>query len=286
MAAGEGLDDTHRTTALRACLVDVLFLRFGLRIVTCHLIRLRCLIDQMPYLLDPVAADTVGEEARVSDAVEARRQDMDQKAANELGYGQAHDLHPITAFDAVVFPAEGHRVAIGIDEPVVGDRHPVRIAAQICQHGLGPVEGWFGISDVGHLRWEREDHVEVFDGQKVFDTSLHPFPCRSTLALRAMPVAAGIIGDVLVATLGASRHMPAEGGGPASFDRRHHLELRQVQVSGMVLAIVWPMGAEDLRTSSLGRGMRRACQPVSPFRRTRRSSGLVTSRIVLVATLV
>ncbi len=48
-------------------------------------------------------------------------------------------------------------------------------------------------------------------------------------------------------TLCAGRNVPAERGGPAILDGRHHFELRQVQVSGMVPTIGSPMGAEDIR---------------------------------------
>lgn len=40
--------------------------------------------------------------------------------------------------------------------------------------------------------------------------------------------------------------MPTERGGAAILDGRHHFELRQVQVPGMVTAIGSTMGAEDI----------------------------------------
>ena len=81
----------------------------------------------------------------MSDAMKALWQDVDQEAADELGRGQAHDLHAITMFDAIVFPIEGDGVSIRADQPVVRNRHPVRVPAQVCQHGLGSSEGWLGI---------------------------------------------------------------------------------------------------------------------------------------------
>ena len=81
----------------------------------------------------------------MSDAMEPRRQDVDQEPANELVRGKAHGLHPITALDAVVFPLEGDCVGFGADQAVVGDRHTVRVSAQIRQDSLGSAEGWFGI---------------------------------------------------------------------------------------------------------------------------------------------
>lgn len=42
---------------------------------------------------------------------------------------------------AIVLTAEGHGVAIGTDQPVVGDCHPMRVSAEMGQHGLRPTEG-------------------------------------------------------------------------------------------------------------------------------------------------
>ena len=44
----------------------------------------------------------------------------------------------------------------------------------------------------------------------------------------------------------------ADAGGAAVLDRRHHFELRQVQMSGVLAAIGRPMGAEDIRDLQSG----------------------------------
>ena len=77
----------------------------------------------------------------MANAVEARRQDVDQETADELVRGQAHGLHPVATFDAVVFPAESHGIGISTHEAVVRDRDAVCVSAQIGQHGLRPAEG-------------------------------------------------------------------------------------------------------------------------------------------------
>ena len=79
LAAGEGLDDDHRTTASGACLARVPLVGIGAPVLIGRLIRLWLGIDQTPDLLDPVAADAIGQEAGVTDTVEARWQDMDQE---------------------------------------------------------------------------------------------------------------------------------------------------------------------------------------------------------------
>lgn len=55
----------------------------------------------------------------MADAVEAGRQDVDQEPADELSRGEAHYLHPVSPFDTVVFPPEGHGVGICADQAVV-----------------------------------------------------------------------------------------------------------------------------------------------------------------------
>jgi hypothetical protein len=42
-------------------------------------------------------------------AAAARRQDVDQESADELGGGECHDLLAITTFGAIVLPSEGVR---------------------------------------------------------------------------------------------------------------------------------------------------------------------------------
>ena len=127
---------------------------------------------------------------------------------------------------------------------------------------------------------------KYFDRQKIFYPRLHPVLCCAALTLRTIPVAAGVVGDVLVVTLGARRHMPANGGGAAILDGGHDLQLWQVQVTGVVPAIGSTMGAVNIRNLQFGARHGRPIQPEPASRVTSRSSGLVTSWIVLVATFV
>jgi len=69
-----------------------------------------------------------------------------------------------------------------------------------------------------------------------------------------MSVAARVIGDVLVVAFGASHDMPTEDSGSASLNGGHHLQLRKVQMPGMITAIGRPMGAEYVRDLQFGMG--------------------------------
>ncbi|WP_299846181.1 hypothetical protein, partial [uncultured Jannaschia sp.] len=62
LAAGEGLDDAHRTAASGACPARVSRMGIGASVFAGRSIRLSLRVCQTPDRLDPVAADTVGEE--------------------------------------------------------------------------------------------------------------------------------------------------------------------------------------------------------------------------------
>lgn len=78
--------------------------------------------------------------------MEAFGKDVDKEATDELRCGQTHDLLTITVFDPVIFPAESHGIGIRTDQPMVGDRDPVGIAAQIGEDRLRPCERRLGIN--------------------------------------------------------------------------------------------------------------------------------------------
>ena len=72
-------------------------------------------VEELPqpvHVLDP---GMVGEQTIVTDAVEATRQDMQQKAPDELVGGQGHGLVTITLTGTIVFPLEGDLA--GISQP-------------------------------------------------------------------------------------------------------------------------------------------------------------------------
>ena len=94
-------------------------------------------------------AETIGEEAEVADALEARRQRMEEKAAHELAGGKSHDFRFLPALAAVVLPAEGHLAVADIHDAVIGKGDSVGVAAQICEHLLRAAKRLFGIDYPG-----------------------------------------------------------------------------------------------------------------------------------------
>ena len=143
--------------------------------------------------------------------------------------------------------------------------------------------------DLGDRRRQGEDDVVIGDRQEFGLALGEPLPRRRALTLRAMPVAAGVVGDAFVRAVLAALDVSAERGCATGFDRRHDLQLREAHMAGVGLAPCGPMGAKDVGDLQ---GGGRATRPQSGGRRRLSSlrpswsSGLVTSRIVLTATRV
>src|SRR5271169_7066057 len=72
-------------------------------------------------------------------------------------------------------------------------------------------------------RRQGEDDVIVGNLQKLGLAFREPLPRRRALALRAVAVAAGVVGDAFVRAVLAALDVAAERGGAAGLDRRHDL---------------------------------------------------------------
>ena len=133
-------------------------------------------------------------------------------------------------------------------------------------------DGLVLVGDVADRGWQREDHVVVGHGQQLGLAVGKPFLCCRALALGAMPIAAGVIGDVRVRALLAARDMPAESRRAAGLDGRHHLELAEAHMAGVGSAPGRPVGAEDVRDLQCRRGQeRRFTRAASSSRRDARA---------------
>ena len=103
------------------------------------------------------------------------------------------------------------------------------------------------VGDVGDGRRQREHHMIVRHRQQIGLARGQPFLCRRPLALRAMPVAAGVVGDAGVRAVLAARDMAAERRRAAALDRRHHLQLAEAHMAGIGPAPCRAVAAEDVR---------------------------------------
>ena len=134
-AAREGLDDDHAAAATWTCRLVVIrsisIGRFALRLWP---------NEQFADARDVVGAGGLGQQAVVTDAVEALGQDVDEESADELVCGKCHLLVSISALDSVVLPLEGNAVVVECDQAAIGDGNAVGIAGEIGQHRLGSAE--------------------------------------------------------------------------------------------------------------------------------------------------
>ena len=117
-------------------------------------------VEELTRSRDVFRAAAVGEEAVVSDAMEAVGQDVDQKAADELVDVARHQLVAVVVLGPVILPFEGHALAVEGDELAVGNSDPVRVAGQVGEYSLGSAKGPLGIdhpfelSQCGEAMWK------------------------------------------------------------------------------------------------------------------------------------
>jgi len=116
-------------------------------------------------------------------------------------------------------------------------------------------------SDVGDLGGQREHDMEVTDRQQIGLARRQPVTRRRALALGTVPVTARVVGHPPVPAVFAGLDMTAHGSGAAVLDRRHHLELDEVQVPGMGDPIAGSGSTEDV--GDLERGAHRLSRGAS-----------------------
>ena len=141
--------------------------------------------------------------------------------------------------------------------PGVQDRRAPEVAAEMARIAPEGGEGVGGrpeeqrVEDAGIALGERvermrqrEDHMEVLDGQQFRAAGVEPADLGEGLALGTVAVAAGVVAD-LHGAAGVTRvAMAAERGGPTRLDGVHGAALGAGERVG--LPIRRPVGAEDL----------------------------------------
>ena len=101
--------------------------------------------QQFSGLGDIGSTVAIGEQTVVADAVKAFRQDVGEKAADELVRCKPHCPPAFSVVGAIVLVTKRHVMAVCRDEASVGDGDPVRVAREIVEDGLRPAEGPLGI---------------------------------------------------------------------------------------------------------------------------------------------
>jgi len=115
--------------------------------------------EQGPAVRESLGAMAIREQSEVSDAREARGQDMEQEAAEELGRGEVHRLHAVTV--GVVAPAESDDAVVQGEEAVVAEGDAVGVAAEVGEHLRGAAEGGLGVDDPGRAAQSAQEIADV-----------------------------------------------------------------------------------------------------------------------------
>ncbi len=96
----------------------------------------------------------------VADADESWWQYMEQEPAQEFIDGQRHQA--LFVFVSRVAPAEGDDAVGKSDEPMVRDRHPMGVLAEIAKCVLRSTEGALRINDHGERNSGRSHAAKAF----------------------------------------------------------------------------------------------------------------------------
>lgn len=90
-------------------------------------------------------AVSIAQEPVIANAVESTGQNMEQESSDELLGRQRHSFLLIVV--AVIPPLELDLPVFDIQDPMIGNRDPVGVAADVVHHLLGPGEGRLGVDD-------------------------------------------------------------------------------------------------------------------------------------------
>jgi hypothetical protein len=118
------------------------------------------LADQFPAFGEFFSTVTIAEEPVMPQTHETGRKDMKQKAANELAGIKGHQ--PDLVSSAIILPAEGDFAILELDETMIGDGHPMRIAAEVIQDLRRAAEGGLGVDNPVRLACASKKVTEDF----------------------------------------------------------------------------------------------------------------------------
>ena len=85
----------------------------------------------------------VGQEAVMPNALKPMRKNMQQEAADKLLRIQAHYL--LARVVAVILPAKADLAINEVNQTIVGDGDPMRVATKIFEDVLGAAKWWLGV---------------------------------------------------------------------------------------------------------------------------------------------
>src|SRR5713101_930363 len=105
--------------------------------------------QKLPAKLQLLFAVSIAQEAVIANAVEPTGENMEKESAHELLGRESHALLLIVV--SVIAPVELNLPVFDIHDPMIGNRDPVRVAAEVIHHLLGSGERRFGVDDPFHI---------------------------------------------------------------------------------------------------------------------------------------
>jgi hypothetical protein len=103
--------------------------------------------EELPTAGQLVAAMAGTEEAVIPNPVEPGRQHVQEKAANEFRGGERHGFLGLRGVGPVVLVGEADLVILDVEQPVIGDRHAVRVSPDVVDDLLWPRERSLRVDD-------------------------------------------------------------------------------------------------------------------------------------------
>lgn len=100
-------------------------------------------------MLQLLFAVSIAQEPVIANAVESTGENVEEESPNELLGGESHDFLLIVV--AVVPPVELDLPVFDLHDPMIGNRDPVGVAADVVHHLLGAGEGRLGVDDPFHI---------------------------------------------------------------------------------------------------------------------------------------
>jgi hypothetical protein len=107
-----------------------------------------------------VFAVSVGQEAKVTDADIACRQDMKKEPSDKFVGFEGHGL--LTVLVGIIPPEEGNFVVLEGEDAVITDGDPMGISAEVLKDPFGAIEGGFAIDDPLFVVKVPQEGLEVF----------------------------------------------------------------------------------------------------------------------------
>ena len=160
-----------------------------------------------------------------------------------MGVGMMHERLPPGVED-------GDHPGLGTEMPGIGADAADRLGGGFEQNVVN--DRLVLQRDGGHRRRHGKDDMEILHGQQVGLAIREPLGARQPLALRAVPIAAAVVGDADLAAVVALLDVAAERRGAARLDGRHDAALVGQEPTTLRDAERLAMAAEDVRHLQYG----------------------------------